>query len=169
MSEEARIFTKSGLQTAVAAARADERRRIAAITSLPEAAGRERLALTLATTTDQSVAEAKAALTSAPTHKAPGGAMTGDHADAQLRGETTSASATPPPVAATTQMAAPGAAVTGSQTDASTRLWDAVLRAHGMRLQGDAPTPGMMPASPPNPPPLPDWDALLQSRGMNVG
>jgi hypothetical protein len=168
MSEEARIFTKSGLQTAVAAARADERRRIAAITSLPEAAGRERLALALATTTDQSVAEAKAALTSAPTHKAPGGAMTGDHADAQLRGETTSASATPPPVAATTQMAAPGAAVTGSQTDASTRLWDAVLRAHGMRLQGDAPTPGMMPATP-NPPPLPDWDALLQSRGMNVG
>ncbi|MDA9510922.1 hypothetical protein XI09_40965 [Bradyrhizobium sp. CCBAU 11386] len=43
-----------------------ERNRIAAIRSLPEAVGRENLAMTLATTTDMSVDQIKTALAAAP-------------------------------------------------------------------------------------------------------
>jgi len=53
-----------------------ERNRIRAIMSLPEAAGREGLAQTLATTTDMTVDQVKAALASAPSPA--GGARAGD-------------------------------------------------------------------------------------------
>ncbi|RXG93036.1 hypothetical protein [Bradyrhizobium zhanjiangense] len=53
-----------------------ERNRFAAIVALPEAKGREGLAMTLATTTDMTVDQVKAALASAPT--APAGARAGD-------------------------------------------------------------------------------------------
>src|SRR5207302_1803035 len=63
-------------EAALAAARTEgattERERIRAITSLPEAAGREGLALTLATTTALSVDQVKATLTAAPTAVASG-------------------------------------------------------------------------------------------------
>ena len=66
MQPEARVFTKSGLDAAIAAAQAEERRRIRAITSLPEAAGRESLALHLATATAMSADKVKTILASAP-------------------------------------------------------------------------------------------------------
>ncbi|QHP69561.1 hypothetical protein EI171_21080 [Bradyrhizobium sp. LCT2] len=69
MNDETRVFTRSGLQIAVAAAVAADRRRVAAILTLPEAAGRAGLALSIATTTDQSVADAKAALAAASADK----------------------------------------------------------------------------------------------------
>ncbi|MCK1618059.1 hypothetical protein IVA96_15680 [Bradyrhizobium sp. 159] len=71
MSEE-NTYTRSGLQAAVAAAVADERRRLARIMGAPEAAGREQLALTLATTTNQTVDQARAALAAATTVPASG-------------------------------------------------------------------------------------------------
>lgn len=66
MSEE-KTYTRSSLQAAVAAAVADERRRLARIMGSPEAVGREGLALTLATTTSQSIDQVRTALAAAPT------------------------------------------------------------------------------------------------------
>jgi hypothetical protein len=60
------VFTRSGLQAAVTAAIAKERGRFAAIMALPAAAERQQLALTLATTTDQSVDQVKISLEAAP-------------------------------------------------------------------------------------------------------
>lgn len=67
---EATAAANADRETAIAAARTEaanaERERIRAITALPEAAGREALAMTLATTTPLSVDQVKASLTSAP-------------------------------------------------------------------------------------------------------
>ena len=63
---ETRVFTTSDLQTAVAVAVKRDRARVASILAAPEASGRAELALTLATTTDKSVSEARSALAAAP-------------------------------------------------------------------------------------------------------
>lgn len=57
------FYTGLQLGAAILEAQAGERRRIAAIMALPEAAGREKQALTIATTTAKSIEGAKAALT----------------------------------------------------------------------------------------------------------
>ncbi|MGY4355533.1 hypothetical protein QA633_43630 [Bradyrhizobium barranii] len=59
-------MSSSAIQHAVAKAVADERRRLARIMGTPEAAGREALALTIATTSGRSVDEARASLAAAP-------------------------------------------------------------------------------------------------------
>jgi capsid assembly protease len=56
------VFTSAQLGAAILNAQAAERDRIRAITSLPEATGREKVALSIATTTSKTVEEAKAAL-----------------------------------------------------------------------------------------------------------
>ncbi|MCK1424599.1 MULTISPECIES: hypothetical protein [unclassified Bradyrhizobium] len=110
MSEE--TYTKSKLQAAVAAAVADERRRLAAIMGAPEAAGREGLALTLATTTSQSVDQARAALAAATAVPASG------RAGASPLG---------------LSIAQPTAEASGA--DASS-LWDKSLASRGMKVGG---------------------------------
>lgn len=67
---EATAAANADRETVIGAARTEaataERERIRAITSLPEAAGREALAMTLATTTPLSVDQVKASLSAAP-------------------------------------------------------------------------------------------------------
>lgn len=111
MSDE-KTYTRSSLQAAVAAAVADERRRLARIMGAPEAAGREQLALTLATTTNQTVDQARAALAAATAVPASG------RADASPLGLSIEQ-----PTAET------------KSTDASS-LWDQSLASRGMKIGG---------------------------------
>jgi hypothetical protein len=132
--------------------------RITEILTCAEAKGQEQLALHLATTTHISVDQAKARLR--------GEDFSGAIAAINARTPSRAVSATSE---AERQPAPPATAAVVSQASISA-LWDQALRSRGMTLQGDAPAPGMTPATP-NPPPLaaPDWDAVLRSRGMQVG
>lgn len=119
MSDE-RVFTKTGLAAAVSAAVTADRRRVAAILTLPEAAGREQLALTLATTTNQSVADAKAAL---------GAASADEPADATV--------ATDAAVLWDRALSARGLPMQKSDTQNPPdvpALWDASLKSRGMQV-----------------------------------
>ena len=58
------VVTRAQLGAAIIEARNAERERIRAITSLPEAVGKEALALSIATTSSKSLEEAKTALSS---------------------------------------------------------------------------------------------------------
>ena len=107
---ETRTFTASDLRTAVAVAVKRDRTRIAAIMATPEAAGREGLALKLATTTDQTVDQVKASLATAPTAGLSVGAT-----------DTTLSSEQPKRDARTAVEAA--------------SLWDAALASRGMRIR----------------------------------
>ncbi|OKO73039.1 hypothetical protein [Bradyrhizobium sp. NAS96.2] len=129
-----------------------ERGRFAAITALPEAKGREGLAMNLATTTDMTVDQVKATLSAAPL------AAAGDHA-----------------VGPSIAPANPNAAIPQNVS----AQWDAVLKSRGMVLQGDSVVLSATPAMS-GLPTLPrvaianpaaqamDWGAVLQSRGMQV-
>ncbi|HEX7882960.1 MAG TPA: hypothetical protein VF499_09495 [Afipia sp.] len=133
-----------------------ERDRFAAINALPEAKGREGLAMNLATTTDMTVDQVKATLAAAPI----GGA------GARARDSDVGPSIAP---------ANPNAA---NPQNVSAQ-WDAVLKSRGMVLQGDSvglsarPAMSGLPTLPrvaiTNPAaPAMDWGAVLQSRGMLV-
>lgn len=88
-----------------------ERDRFAAINALPEAKGREGLAMTLATTTDMTVDQVKAALASAPA--AATGDRAGDHA-----------------VGLSIAPAKPDA----TNPQAVSAQWDTVLKSRGMQV-----------------------------------
>ena len=194
----------SELQTAVARAIADERRRFARIIGTPEAAGREQLALAIATTTSKSVDEARAALAAAPA--AAAGSLP-SAADAIRAERNRLAAITSLPeakgreglamsLATTTDLtvdqakaalaAAPAAANTsaragdtglvvdqGEQLQQNSRdvsaMWDTALASRGLRLQASV-TPHLPHSARNNDRPLlPDWEASLKSRGMSVG
>ncbi|MDA9407941.1 hypothetical protein [Bradyrhizobium sp. CCBAU 45384] len=123
---ETRTFTNSDLRTAVSVALKRDRARIGAILAAPEAAGRESLARTLATTTDMSVEQVKAALAAAPAADAaalpPTSSVTAASADdtAALWDQALSARGFPMQKANTA-------------TDSSA-LWDASLKSRGMQV-----------------------------------
>ncbi|MDH2341506.1 hypothetical protein [Bradyrhizobium sp. SSUT77] len=180
---------------------ADERRRLARIMGTPEAAGREQLALAIATTTSKSVDEARAALTAAPIAAAADVPATAGTIKAE-RARFATILALPEAkgreglavtLATTTDMsadqikvalAAAPAAVAGERagdteiglsvdqgkqqqnSQSTSVLWDAALTSRGMKMQATA-TPNS-PHHRPNPPGLPDWNASLKSRGMKT-
>lgn len=109
---ETRTFTASDLRTAVAVAVKRDRARTAAILGMPEAAGREGLAQTLATTTDMSFDQVKAALAAAPVAPAAGRAGTSD-------------------IGLSVEQPAPGK----DNAEASS-LWDKSLASRGMQIGG---------------------------------
>lgn len=192
----------SAIQTAVAQAIADERRRFVRIMRTPEAAGRQALALTIATTTNKSVDEVRASLAAAPAATAPA-ARTAAEAVAAERSRIAAILALPGAagreglavtLATTTDMsvdqikaalAAAPAAVAGERagdtsiglsvdqgkqqqnSQSTSAMWDAALTSRGMKMQA---TPVPHPTHPgSNPPGLPDWSASLKSRGMKTG
>jgi hypothetical protein len=145
--------------------------RIATILTCPEAAEQAELAMHLATRTGMSTVQARSRLRGEPVSAAAVAAL---HAKPLPSAVFVTGEA--PPAATPARMAAPAVAVTagGPPVDLGA-LWDAALRARGMVLQGDAPKPSMMPATPipPIPPQVdtpnpPDWGAVLRSRGMKV-
>lgn len=97
------------MQTAAAVAIKADRERMAAISALPEAKGREGLAMHLATTTEMTVDQVKASLASAPLDAAAVAAMW----DAAL----------------TSRGMKVGAGAAG---DSAASAWDSVLRMKGM-------------------------------------
>ncbi|MET4043964.1 hypothetical protein [Bradyrhizobium sp. RT6a] len=192
---------RSTIQAAVARAVADERRRLARIMGTPEAAGREALALDIATTTGRSVDEARASLAAAPPAAAANvPAMAGtikaerDRFAAILAlPEAKGREGLAVTLATTTDMstdqvkvalAAAPAAVAGERagdTDIGlsvdqgkqqqtrqnvTDMWDAALTSRGMKVQATA--PNSSPHHTPNPAGLPDWGASLKSRGLRI-
>lgn len=108
-----RIFTRSGLDTAVSSAIAGERRRLAAIMTAPEAAGREKLAVHFATTTDQSVDAIRAALAGTSTANATAGTMAGGQS---------------------VQADVPNMPATPNPPKLPALDWGAVLKSHGMTV-----------------------------------
>lgn len=123
---------------------ASERTRMTAVRALPEAAGRENLALTLATTTEMTVDQIKTALAAAPA--AVSGARAGD-SDIGLSVD-------------------PGKQQQNNQNVSA--LWDAALTSRGMKMPATPNPPRVPRVETPNPPDLPDWGASLRSRGMKT-
>lgn len=195
-------MSSSAIQHAIARTMADERRRLARIMGTPEAAGREALALTIATTTGKSVDQARAVLAAAPiaaaanvlaaaaTIKAERNRFAAILALPEAKGReglavtlatTTDMSADQIKVA----LAAAPAAVAGDtdmgqsvdqgnqqqNSQSVSAMWDTLLTSRGMKMQ--APTTPNSPHVPrvdtPNPSNLPDWGASLKSRGMKIG
>lgn len=199
-------MSTSAIQHAIARTMADERRRFARIMGTPEAAGREALALTIATTTGKSVDQARAALAAAPiaaaanvlaaaaTIKAERNRFAAILALPEAKGREVLAVT----LATTTDMtvdqikaalAAAPAAVAGTRagdaegglsvdqgkqqqnSQSVSAMWDAALTSRGMKMQATATpnSPHVPRVDTPNPSNLPSWEASLKSRGMKVG
>lgn len=193
---------RSTIQAAVARAVADERRRLARIMGTPEAAGQEKLALTLATTTSKSTDEVRALLTANKPAIAPATGSTAAEAVAAERRRLSAVCALPEAkgredlamhLATTTEttvdqikaaLAAAPAAVAGERagdtdigpsfdqgkqqqnSQSVSAMWDAALTSRRLPMQATA-TPNPQHHTP-NPPGLPDWNASLKSRGMKT-
>lgn len=148
MSEDdPRVFARLGLQAAVAAAIADERRRLATIMRTPEAAGREKLALQLATTTSKTFDQVRAALAAAPLADGSG-SVASEPAVSQPSAPTP---VTPP--------AEPPTVDNATSTADAAAMWEKSMTARGLPMRA-------MPAAADT---SALWDASLKSRGMTVG
>ncbi|MCK1456679.1 hypothetical protein IVB36_38820 [Bradyrhizobium sp. 35] len=139
-NKPAAIATATGSTAAEAVAA--ERRRLSAVCALSEAKGREDLAMHLATTTDMTVDQIKAALAAAP---------------AAVAGERASDTDIGPSFDQGKQQ---------QNSQSVSAMWDAALTSRRLPMQATA-TPNPQHHTP-NPPGLPDWNASLKSRGMKT-